>query len=138
MTQLSDTMPFAKLMGLKILEAAPTRVTARPPISADLCTAGGVLHGGAARTMADAMGAIGGFLNLAPGARPTTLESKTNFLGASLEGSIVRGKTTPIQIGRATSVWQTRLKREDGKKVALMIGTQITLAAPNERTPKPR
>ncbi len=88
--------------------------------------------------MADAMGAIGGFLNLAPGARTTTLESNTNFLGASLEGSIVLGETTPIQIGRATSVWPTRLTREDGKKVALMIQTQITLSAPNERTPKPR
>lgn len=60
-------------------------------------------------------GAIGGFLNLAPGVRTTTLESKTYLLGASLEGSIALGETTPIQIGRATSVWQTRLTREDGK-----------------------
>jgi uncharacterized protein (TIGR00369 family) len=134
MTNLADTMPFSKLMGLEILEATPTRVTARLVVRADLCTAGGILHGGAAMAMADAMGAIGGFQNLAPGARTTTLESKTNFLGAAPEGATVLGETTPIHIGRATSVWQTRLTREDGKPVALVIQTQMTLAPPSEKT----
>ncbi|MFZ4068736.1 MAG: PaaI family thioesterase [Caulobacterales bacterium] len=118
MTNLADLMPFSKLMGLEILEATPTRVTARLKVHADLFTTSGILHGGAA--MADAMGAVGGFLNLAPGARTTTLESKTNFLGAAVEGSTVLGATTPIHIGRATSVWQTRITREDGKPVALV------------------
>jgi 1,4-dihydroxy-2-naphthoyl-CoA hydrolase len=129
MTNLADTMPFSKLLGLEILEATPKRVTARLIVRADLCTSGGILHGGAAMAMADAMGAVASFLNLAPGARTTTLESKTNFLGAATEGSTVLGETTPIHIGRATSVWQTRITREDGKPVALVIQTQMTLTA---------
>jgi 1,4-dihydroxy-2-naphthoyl-CoA hydrolase len=127
MTNLADAMPFSRLMGLEIIEATPARVTARLVVRPDLCTTGAILHGGAAMAMADAMGAVGGFLNLAPGARTTTLESKTNFLGAAPEGSTVLGETTPIHIGRATSVWQTRITREDGKPVALVIQTQMTL-----------
>ncbi len=74
MIDLADLMPFSRLMGLEILEATPTRVTARLKVRADLCTTGGILHGGAAMAMADAMGAVGGFLNLAPGAHNDTGE----------------------------------------------------------------
>ena len=37
------------------------------------------------------------------------------------------GTATPIHKGGRTSVWQTRITREDGKNVALVTQTQLIL-----------
>jgi uncharacterized protein (TIGR00369 family) len=120
---------FPGLMGVHLTVLEPDRVVAQMEVRADLCTAGGILHGGAFMAFADGLGAIGGFLNLPPGARTTTLESKTNFLGAAPVGSTVTGEATPLHIGRRSSVWQTRITAEDGKLLALVIQTQMTVQA---------
>ena len=122
-------MPFSNLMGVEIVERAKERVVGRLLVRDDLCTAGGILHGGAFMAFADALGAIGGFLNLPPGARTTTLESKTNFLGAAPAGSTVVGEAVPLHIGRRSSVWQTRVTTETGKLLALVTQTQMTIEA---------
>jgi 1,4-dihydroxy-2-naphthoyl-CoA hydrolase len=126
----ADTgMPFANLMGVEILGRDKGRVVGQLVVREDLCTAGGILHGGAFMAFADALGAIGGFLNLPPGARTTTLESKTNFLGAARLGTTVTGEATPLHIGRRSSVWQTRITNVDGKLLALVLQTQMTVEA---------
>ncbi len=123
-----DAIPFARLMGVEILEASKDKVRARLSVTADLCTLGGTLHGGAAMAFADTLGAIGGYLALPAGATgTTTLESKTNFLGPAPQGGAVIGETTPIHRGKRTSVWQTRIETEAGKPVALVIQTQMAL-----------
>ena len=126
----ADTgMPFANLMGVEIVERDKTRVVGKLVVRDDLCTAGGILHGGAYMAFADALGAIGGVLNLAPGARTTTLESKTNFLGSAKAGTTVIGEATPLHVGRRSSVWQTRITNDDGKLLALVLQTQMTIEA---------
>jgi uncharacterized protein (TIGR00369 family) len=120
-------MPFAELMGVEILERDKARVRGRMVVRADLCTAGGICHGGAYMAFADSLGAIGGFLNLPAGARTTTLESKTNFLGSAAAGSTILGEAAPLHIGRRSSVWQTRITSEAGKLLALVIQTQMTV-----------
>ena len=122
-------MPFSNLMGVEIVERGKDRVVGRPVVREDLCTAGGILHGGAFMAFADALGAIGGFLNLPAGARTTTLESKTNFLGAAKVGTTVTGEAAPLHIGRRSSVWQTRITSAEGKLLALVLQTQMTVEA---------
>ena len=122
-------MPFANLMGVEIVERTKARVTGRLVVREDLCTAGGILHGGAFMAFADALGAVGGFLNLPDGARTTTLESKTNFLGSAKVGTTVKGEAIPLHIGRRSSVWQTRITNTDGKLLALVLQTQMTVEA---------
>lgn len=121
---LADTMPFSKLMGVQIAEAEKTQVTGKLTVRADLCTAGGIMHGGAIMAFADALGAVGAFLNLPEG---TTVESKTNFLGAAPQGDTVTAVATPVSVGRRLSVWQTHITRSDGKAVALVTQTQMVL-----------
>ena len=120
-------MPFAALMGVEIVSQEKTRVVGRLTVREDLCTAGGILHGGAYMAFADSLGAIAGFLNLPAGARTTTLESKTNFLGSARVGTTVVGEATPLHIGRRSSVWQTRVTSEEGKLLALVTQTQMTI-----------
>jgi len=120
-------MPFAALMGVEIVAQDKARVVGRLTVREDLCTAGAILHGGAYMAFADSLGAIGGFLNLPEGARTTTLESKTNFLGAAPVGTTITGEATPLHVGRRSSVWQTRITNEAGKLLALVTQTQMTI-----------
>ena len=127
MSNPADAMPIAKLMGVNVLDASPNRVVGQLTVREDLCTAGGIMHGGAIMAFADSLGAIAGFLNLQSGHATTTLESKTNFLGAAKVGSVVTGETTPVHVGKRTSVWQTNITGEGGKPIALVVQTQMAL-----------
>ncbi len=128
--------PFPSLMGVEIVEATKTRVRARLVVRPDLCTSGRILHGGAIMAFADTLGATGAVLNLPQGAGTTTIESKTNFVGPAQEGSIVEAETTPLHVGRRTSVWQTRIATEAGKLVAVVTQTQLVLE-PLSSPPRP-
>jgi len=121
------SLPFAELIGVEVVEATKTRVVGRLTVREDLCTAGHILHGGAYMAFADTLGAVAGFLNLAPGARTTTLESKTNFLAGAKVGETVTGESTPLHVGRRSSVWQTRITGAEGRLLALVIQTQMTI-----------
>jgi uncharacterized protein (TIGR00369 family) len=128
MNSLADHMPFAQLMGIKVLKASAERVVAELLVREELCTTGGRMHGGAMMAFADTLGGIGGFLALPKGAKATTtLESKTNFLGGAAVGTTVRGEATPVHVGGRTSVWTTKITNADGKPVALVTQTQMVL-----------
>jgi uncharacterized protein (TIGR00369 family) len=64
---------------------------------------------------------------LPDGAGTTTIESKTNFIGGAKEGTTVTAESTPVHIGRRTSVWTTKITREDGKLVAIVTQSQMVL-----------
>lgn len=44
---------FPGLMGIELKEASPERVVGTMKVRADLCTTGGILHGGAIMALAD-------------------------------------------------------------------------------------
>lgn len=119
--------PFPRLMGVEVIAATKTRVQGRIAVKPEICTASHIMHGGAIMAFADTLGAIGAFLNLPEGALTTTIESKTNFIGSAKEGTTVLAETVPLHIGRRSSVWQTRLTREDGSLVAMVTQTQMVL-----------
>lgn len=127
-TNLAETMPFSKLMGVQISEANKEAVKGELTVRDNLCTMGGIMHGGAVMAFADALGAVGAFLTLPDGANgTTTIESKTNFLGAAKAGSVVKGAAKPVKVGSRVSVWQCEIQTEDGKPVALVTQTQMVL-----------
>lgn len=119
--------PLADLLGIEIVEATKARVVGRLKVRPEICTSFDTLHGGAIMAFADTLGATGAFLNLPPGAGTTTMESKTNFVGSAKAGSTVMAESLPVHIGGRTSVWTTRITREDGKLVAVVTQTQMVL-----------
>lgn len=124
----ADAMPFSKLMGVTVTAASADAVEGEITVREDLCTAGGIMHGGAIMAFADALGAVGAVACLPEGAKgTTTIESKTNFLGAAPVGALVRGQSVPLKIGRRMSVWQTSIATAEGKPVAVVIQTQLVL-----------
>jgi uncharacterized protein (TIGR00369 family) len=124
---IGRAQPLARLLGVEIVEATKTRIVGRLLVRPDICTTWDTLHGGAIMAFADTLGATGAFLNLPPGAGTTTMESKTNFIGSAKVGTVVTAETTPVHIGSRTSVWTTRITREDGRLVAVVTQTQMVL-----------
>lgn len=124
----ANALPFAKLIGVEYTRAALDAVEARMLVRPDLCTLGGFAHGGAIMSFADTLGGAASFASLPDGARgTTTLESKTNFIGGAPAGSTLIGRCALVHRGRRTQVWQTRVATEDGRLVALVTQTQMTL-----------
>ncbi len=122
---ITGTLP--DLLGIQLSEVTPDHVLATLTVRPELCTVGEILHGGAIMAFADTLGAVGTFVNLPQGARTTTIESKTNFIGAAPVGSQVIGESTPVHRGKTTMVWQTQIKSQEGKLIALVTQTQMVL-----------
>jgi uncharacterized protein (TIGR00369 family) len=118
---------FPGLLGLQLTEVTPDRIVATMQVRPDLCTSGGILHGGAHMAFADTLGAVGTFVNLPEGKGTTTVESSTKFIGSAKVGSTVTGESTPLHKGRTTMVWQTAIRNADGKLCAMVTQTQLVL-----------
>jgi uncharacterized protein (TIGR00369 family) len=125
--ELRAAMPFAGVLGLELLDSGPEEVRARLAWEERLCTAGGILHGGALMGLADAVGGYCAFLNLPEGAAGTaTIESKTNFFRAVRDGH-VHARSRPLHRGRTTIVVETDLFDDGDKHVARVTQTQAVL-----------
>lgn len=122
-----NNAPFAKLMGVEMTLVTKERIEGRVEVTKDHCTIPDVMHGGAIMAFADNMGGVGAFLNMPPGARTTTVESKTNFLRPIPIGQTARAVTTPVNLGRQLQVWKSEIFRDDGKLAAVVTQTQIIL-----------
>jgi len=122
-----SSMPFTAALGVQMESASADEVRARLAWDERLCTAGGILHGGALMALADSAGGYCAFLNLPESADGTaTIESKTNFFRAVREGW-VEARARPLHRGRTTIVVETDLFDEAGKHVARVTQTQAVL-----------
>jgi 1,4-dihydroxy-2-naphthoyl-CoA hydrolase len=123
-----SSMPLCATLGVTASEFAADRVVLHLDWRADLCTGGEVLHGGVLMALADSAGAACAFLNLPEGAAgTTTIESKTNFLGAARQGASIAASSTPLHRGRTTIVIETELRNVDGALIAKTTQTQAVL-----------
>jgi uncharacterized protein (TIGR00369 family) len=126
--ELVKLMPFAVKLGVELQAASPEEVVGRMSWREDLCTAGGVLHGGALMTLADSLGAVCAFLNLPSGAGTATISSSTNMLAAVREG-VVTATARPLHAGRTVIVVQSELRDGAGRLVAHVTQAQAVLEA---------
>ena len=125
--QLHGLVPLSATLGIRLAEATSDAVRLELDWRAELCTAGGVLHGGALMSLADTAGAVCAFLNLPADAEgTTTIESKTNLL-AAVRGVTVTATATPLHVGSSQIVVETELRRDDDRLVAKTIQTQAVL-----------
>src|SRR5262245_21998662 len=121
-------MPLGATLGIRTFGDAD-EVDATLEWAPELCTAAGMLHGGVLMSLADAAGGVCAFLNLPAGAAGTaTIESKTNFLGAVREGTVL-ARARPLHIGKTTIVVETDVFDAAGRRVARTTQTQAVLAA---------
>lgn len=132
MTQQLDTatlrglMPFADQLGIELAQATNEQVVATMAWRPELCTAGGLLHGGAAMALADSVGGTLAFLNLPEGATTSTISSSTVFLRGVREGDVTATGRL-IHKGRSTVVVETQVTDTKGRAVARTTQSQAVL-----------
>jgi uncharacterized protein (TIGR00369 family) len=124
---LHEVMPFAAVLGIEVDRAEPGAVVLSGHWVPDLCTAGGVLHGGMLMAAADSAAALCAQLNLPAGAAgTTTIEAKTNFFAGIHEGGFTV-EANPVHIGRSTIVLQTDVNTARGRHISRSMQTQAVL-----------
>lgn len=115
--ELVALMPFARQLGIVVDEASPERVVAWLDWAPHLCTAGGVMHGGALMSLADTAGALVTFLGLPEGAATATITSTSQLFRPVTSGT-VRAVAVPVHRGRTTVTAQTSLFDASDRLVA--------------------
>jgi 1,4-dihydroxy-2-naphthoyl-CoA hydrolase len=122
-------VPFAAHLELELVSLDKQKTIVEVTLKPEHCTSGGTAHGGFLMALADFTGAAAAYENLPEAANgTTTIESKTNMIGAAPSGSRLRAIATPVHIGRRTSVWSTRVElAETGKLISLTSQTQMVL-----------
>ena len=123
---IHERMPLCATLGIEAEKLDAESVIFTLQWAPGLCTSSGMLHGGAVMALADSAGGATAMANLPEGAIGTsTIESKTNFLGAIREGE-VRATSRPLHVGSTTIVIETELHNND-KLVAKVTQTQTVL-----------
>lgn len=128
MRDLLRSMPLAGKLGILLDAAAPGQVTGRLAWSPDLCTIGGILHGGTLMALADTIGAVCAFLNLPEAATTATISSSTNLLRA-VRGGDVTATAHPLSTGKTVIVVRTDLHDDQGRLAAQVTQAQAVLPA---------
>ncbi|MBY6059408.1 PaaI family thioesterase [Leisingera daeponensis] len=121
---------FQHTLGLRFVAARTDRIVAELAVREDQVSRPGVMHGGALMAFADCMGGFSTRINLRPGQKTTTVESKTNFLRMAEPGRILTATAEPLHRGRRLMVWETTIRTAEGKPIAVTVQTQMVLEAP--------
>jgi 1,4-dihydroxy-2-naphthoyl-CoA hydrolase len=124
LVDLVAMMPFAHQLGMTLVEASPDRVIAELPWAPQLCTAGGILHGGVLMSLADSAGALVAFLGLDEGQTTATMSSSTQLF-RPVTGGIVRAVALPLHRGRTSVTVQTSLRAAGERLVAQTTQIQV-------------
>jgi 1,4-dihydroxy-2-naphthoyl-CoA hydrolase len=126
LTELLAAVPFIATLGIEVISARPEEVVGRLAWRAELCTASGVLNGGALMSLADNMGGMCAYLNLPSGAGTATISSSTNFLRGVRDGHVTV-TSRPLRVGRSVIVVETELRDDDGRLVAHTTQAQAVI-----------
>ena len=126
--ELLALMPFAVVTGVHLDAATADEVRGRLPWSAERCTAGGLLHGGALMTLADTVGAVCAFLNLPPGASTSTVSSTTSLVRGVRSGT-AHARARPAHVGRSFLLVEVEITDDEERLVARTAQTQAVLAS---------
>jgi 1,4-dihydroxy-2-naphthoyl-CoA hydrolase len=112
--------------GIRITSADKDKLVGELDVDHRHLNRGGNVHGGALLAFADDLGGTLAGLNIPPGFRTTTIESKSNILRACSPGRLT-GVVMPVHVGRRTIVVQTSIYRSDGKLAVITTQTQLVL-----------
>lgn len=126
LADLIAMIPFASMVDMELLSATPEQVVGRLAWREELCTTGGVLHGGALMSLADNLGGVCAYLNLPEGAGTATISSSTNFLRGVREGHVT-ATARPLRVGRTVIVVETELRDDDGRLVTQTTQAQAVI-----------
>jgi len=119
---------YPGFLGIEIKEVTEGRLIAVMPITENLFAPNGFLHAGSIVSLADTVAGYAVIAHLPENAKSfTTLELKSNFLGAAREG-VLECESFVEHLGRTTQVWRAIVRsKTTQKKIAVFSCTQLIL-----------
>ena len=96
-------------LGIKITSLEDTCIVGRMPIEDKVRNPFGTIHGGAMIAMAEELSGLGSNLVVDCSLEYCVgIEINANHISSAFEGVII-GKSSPLHLGKATHVWETRI-----------------------------
>jgi uncharacterized protein (TIGR00369 family) len=120
---------YMRLIGARLADLRPGRVTVELPFRDDLCQQRGFLHGGVTTAIADSAAGYAAFSLMPEGSSPLTVELKINLL-APAAGETFFAAAQVVRPGRTLSAVEADVFAEAKgmrKLVAKMLATLICL-----------
>lgn len=118
------------LFGIRIIEVGPDFIRAEMPVDERHAQPFGILHGGASVVLAETLGSMASALTLPEGRMAVGLEVNANHVASVPKGETVSAICRALHVGRSTQVWQTEIRRADGK---LACVSRLTTAIVDRR-----
>jgi uncharacterized protein (TIGR00369 family) len=113
-------------LGIEITELTDDYLEGRMPVDGRTHQPAGLLHGGASVALAETLGSLAATLRVDRTKQACVgLEINANHLKGVRNGW-VRGRATPVHLGRSTQVWEIRITHEETG--ALVCISRITMA----------
>ena len=117
---------LADALGMELTEVTPDYLEGRMPVDGRTHQPMGLLHGGASVALAETLGSIAAMLRVDRTKQACVgLEINANHIKGVRDGW-VRGRATPVHVGRSTQVWEIRITHEETG--ALVCLSRITMA----------
>jgi 1,4-dihydroxy-2-naphthoyl-CoA hydrolase len=128
----ADRLPG--LLGITVVAVDGGAVTLELSVTPSICNLYGKVHGGSLVALADTACGYATIVHLPGDATGfTTIELKTNFLGAATSGTL-RCAAVAVHLGRTTQVWDADvLHVESGRRIATFRCTNLVLRAAPSR-----
>ncbi|MBP0443535.1 hotdog fold thioesterase [Roseomonas sp. SSH11] len=102
-------------LGLRFTEIGPDYLRATMPVDHRHVQPWRVLHGGISTVISETLGSTASFLAVPEGFRVVGIEINANHFAAVPEGETVTAECRPFHTGRTTQVWQTEIRRANGR-----------------------
>lgn len=101
-------------LGIKVLEASPSRLVATMPVEGNTQPFG-LLHGGANVVLAESLGSIGTALHAGPDRRIVGVDINATHHKSAVKG-LVTGVATAISLGKTLCSYDIVITNEDGQR----------------------
>ena len=114
--------------GIRVTELRPDALLAEMPVDARHLQPQGILHGGVSVVLAETLGTLACVLTLPEGMLAVGIEVNANHVASVRPGGVVTAECRPLHTGRTTQVWQTEIRRADGRLVCVSRLTCAVIA----------
>jgi 1,4-dihydroxy-2-naphthoyl-CoA hydrolase len=121
--RMADTL--AGLLSIEITRIEPDALHATMPVDSRHVQPFGLLHGGCSVVLSETIGSVACMMTLDEAHRAVGLEINANHMAGVKQGDSVTAICRPFHTGARTQVWQTEIRRGDGK---LACVSRITCA----------
>ena len=121
-THLNINMTSA--LGITYTEVGDQYICATMPVDERTTQPMGLLHGGASVVLAETLGSVASHLCVSDDYMCVGLEINANHVKSAIDG-LVKGKATPLHIGKKTHIWNIEIRNTNEELVCI---SRLTVA----------